>query len=195
MLDKRAGLWTAAAVLGLAMPGFSAESVPTLEPTAAGVRIGGDLVPGSTLIQGYTAHPRGAVAGRSEDHARNRATVQRFFQLPIGEERARLYADDGVKQLPGLGIQWPGLDAQLKNNAQNRDRYPGWAWSDVVIWNTDDPTVFWVEASGATAPGAQPAYANHYVLQFVVRGGRIALMREFGAPLRITPVPGRSSRP
>ncbi|MFO1400854.1 MAG: PhzA/PhzB family protein [Steroidobacteraceae bacterium] len=200
MLDKRLILWTVA--MGLAgvvtTPGAAettraaaasrAEAGPPLEQTREGVRVAGNLVPGSTLIRGYAPYAGDPTAVRGEDRAGNRATVVRFFALPIGAGRARLYATDGVKQLPALGIQWPGLDAQLRNNEQNRGRYPGWKWSDVVIWNTDDPTVFWVEASGATAPGAEPAYANHYVMQFVVRGGRIVLFREFGAPVRMTPV-------
>jgi hypothetical protein len=166
----------------------AAEDGPSLEPTAAGVKVAGDLVPGSSLIRSYQPYaPAAAASAAGENRATNRATVARFFELPIGAERARLYANDGVKQLAALGIQWQGLDGQLKNNAQNVGRYPGWKWSDVVIWNTDDPTVFWVEASGATAPSAKPEYANHYVMQFVVRGGKIALFREFGTPVRVTP--------
>lgn len=186
MLDKRIALWTVAALCGVALRAVAADAPPPLEQTREGVRVAGDLVPRSTLLRSYAPYQPDVATAAGEDRARNRATVARFLELPIGAERARLYAADGVKQLPALGIQWPGLDAQLSNNEQNRGRYPGWKWSDVVIWNTDDPTVFWVEASGATAPGAQPAYANHYVMQFVVRGGSIALMREFGSPVRTT---------
>lgn len=193
MLDKRLILWTAVTWVAGAAAAFDAaaasgaDAAPPLEQTGEGVRVAGDLVPGSTLMRSYAPYAGDAATVRGEDRVSNRATVARFFALPIGPERAQLYATDGVKQLPGLGIQWPGLDAQLKNNEQNRGRYPGWSWSEVVIWNTEDPTVFWVEANGATAPGAQPAYVNHYVMQFVVRGGRIALFREFGAPVRVTP--------
>lgn len=175
--------------------GAASGEGPPLRQTPEGVLVADDLVPGSTLIRSYRPYPSGKAPApgqaptREEDRERNRRTVARFFDLPIGEERARLYADDGVKQLPALGIQWAGLDGQLKNNAQNVGRYPGWKWSDVTIWNTDDPAVFWVEANGATAPGARPAYANHYVMQLVVRGGKIVLLREFGAPVRVTREP------
>lgn len=171
----------------------AADADPPLEQTPEGVRVAGDLVPRSTLIRHYEPHAPVTPAAPGEDRALNRRTVERFFSLPIGEERARLYADDGLKQLPALGIQWPGLAAQLANNAQNAGRYPGWKWSGVQVWNTDDPTVFWVEASGATAPGAVPAYANHYVIQLVVKGGRITLLREFGAPVRESPLPASSA--
>ncbi len=191
MLDKHIVFWTAFVLCGGILNALAADGTPPLEQTSAGVRVAGDLVPGSTLLRSYAPYAGDAAVMHGEDRARNHATVRRFFELPIGAERARLYARDGVKQLPGLGIQWPGIDAQFRNNEQNRGRYPGWAWSDVVIWNTDDPTVFWAEANGATAPGAQPAYANHYVMQFVVRGGRIALFREFGSPVRTTPAPGQ----
>lgn len=191
MLDKRIALWTVAALCGVALRALAAEAPPPLEQTSEGVRVAGDLVPRSTLLRSYAPYVTDAARVAGEDRARNRATVARFFELPIGAERARLYAADGVKQLPALGIQWPGLAAQLSNNEQNRARYPGWAWSDVAIWNTDDPTVFWVEANGATAPGAQPAWASHYIVQLVVRGGRIVLLREFGSPVRTTPVEDR----
>jgi phenazine biosynthesis protein len=171
----------------LAVSAIAGDAVPALTQTPTGVSVAGDMVPGSTLIRSYRPYAPGTAASTGEERDSNRATVARFFELPIGEARARLYADDGVKQLPALGIQWPGLDGQLKNNMQNVGRYPGWKWSDVTIWNTDDPTVFWVEASGATAPGMKPEYSNHYVMQFVVRGGKIRLFREFGAPVRVTP--------
>lgn len=181
----------ATALLVLISNADAADAGPPLTVTPQGVSVAGDLVPGSSLITGYEPYVSGQISTQGEDRAVNRRTVARFFELPIGEERARLYANDGVKQLAALGIQWVGIDGQLKNNAQNVGRYPGWKWSDVTIWNTDDPTVFWVEASGATAPGAQPAYANHYVMQFVVRDGKIALFREFGAPVRVTPPAAR----
>jgi len=85
-----------------------------------------------------------------------------------------------------MGIQWQGAGAQLKNNEQNQTLFPGWSWKNVVIWDTQDPTVFFVEADGNTAPGATPPSANHYVMQLVVKSGKIALFREFLVPLKLT---------
>ena len=46
--------------------------------------------------------------------------------------------------------------------------------------------MFFVEADGNTAPGATPPSANHYVMQLVVKRGKIALFREFLVPLKLT---------
>lgn len=157
----------------------------TLQQVPDGVLLDGNLVSGATLLTTYEHTTPAASAG--QDQARNRQTVERFFALPIGPERAGLFAPDGVKQIPAMGVQWAGAEAQLRNNAQNQGRYPGWRWYDVVVWNTEDPTVFWVEARGETAPGMEPAYANHYVGQFIVRDGMIVLFREFATPVRVDP--------
>jgi len=166
----------------LATPALAAD---TLEQTAEGVKYNGNLVSGANVIPSYEPYEAQADTG-VQDRAKNRAVIARFFQLPIGAERAGLYARDGVKQIPSMGVQWIGLDAQLKNNAQNEGLFPGWSWSKVVIWDTSDPTVFWVEAQGHTGPGQEPAYSNHYVMQMVAKDGKIALFREFGTPLTLT---------
>jgi len=141
--------------------------------------------PGATLLSVYNSH-QPSVEQSGQVRTYNRATVTRFFHLPIGPERAALYAADGVKEIPHMGIQWKGAEAQMKNNEQNQTLFPGWSWKNVVVWDTQDPTVFFVEADGNTAPGATPPSANHYVMQLVVKSGKIALFREFLVPLKLT---------
>jgi len=159
----------------------------TLKQLPEGVALGDvhAIAQGATLLSVYNSH-QPSVEQSGQVRTTNRATVTRFFHLPIGPERAALYAADGVKEIPHMGIQWQGAGAQLKNNEQNQTLFPGWSWKNVVIWDTQDPTVFFVEADGNTAPGATPPSANHYVMQLVVKRGKIALFREFLVPLKLT---------
>jgi ketosteroid isomerase-like protein len=161
----------------------------TLKQVDEGVQIGDDpsaIAHGGLLLKEYTPY-RSTGKKQKENRARNKAVVQRFFTLPIGLERSRLYANDGVKEIPTFGIKWVGLEAHRRNNEQNQVLFPGWSWSNVVIWETLDPTVFWVEAEGQTSPGATPSSKNHYTMQFVVSDGKITLFREFASPLKLTP--------
>lgn len=161
----------------------------TLKQVDTGVQIGDDpgaIANGGLLLKDYTPY-RPTTKKPGENRARNKAVVERFFALPIGLERSRLYANNGVKEIPTFGIKWVGLDAHRRNNEQNQILFPGWTWKDVVIWETLDPTVFWVEAEGQTAAGALPASKNHYTMQFIVSRGKIVLFREFASPLKLTP--------
>jgi len=176
------GSWLIA-VAAVAIPAHA----QTLKQLPEGVALGDEraVAQGATLLSSYETH-QPSVEQSGQVRATNRATVSRFFELPIGPERARLYADDGVKQIPHMGIQWEGVEAQIKNNEQNQTLFRGWSWKNVVIWDTQDPTVFFVEADGSTAPGATSPSANHYVMQLVVKSGKIALFREFLVPMKLT---------
>lgn len=55
-----------------------------------------------------------------------------------------------------------------------------------MIWDTQNPTFFWVEAEGCTAPGRTPAFSNHCVNQVVMKNGKILQFREFGSPVVLT---------
>lgn len=121
--------------------------------------------------------------------AKNRATVERFFQLPIGNERAALYADDGVKELVEVDWKWEGKAAIQANTEGNVAMFPGWRWFDTRIDATTDPNKFWVETDGAgkhvIAPGSNPVpNGAHYVISFEMRDGKIARMREFRIPVK-----------
>lgn len=131
-----------------------------------------------------------ARADPAEDaaRARNRATVERFFALPIGEERLALYAEDAVKELVASDWRWVGRAALAANTEGNAKMFPEWHWFDVRIDATTNPNRFWVEADGSgrhvIAPGSQPVpYGAHYVLQIDLRDGKIVRMREFRVPV------------
>ena len=188
------GVWLM--MLAGPMAGRSAAQASStqMKETPEGVVLGNDdthhnisaVISGATLLRSYEPYqPKPDQPGQVREL--NRAVVNRFFELPIGEQRARLYADDGVKQILNLGVQWRGLAAQLKNNEQNKVLFSGWKWKEVVIWDTQDPTVFMVEAHGSQTEGGAGPADSHYVMQFVVVSGKIELMREMNAPLVLAP--------
>jgi len=120
--------------------------------------------------------------------AKNRATVERFFQLPIGPERGALYTDDGIKELVAVDWKWEGKAALDANTNGNMGMFPEWKWFDVRIDGTTNPNKFWVEADGsgkhAIAPGSTPVpFGAHYVMSFEMRDGKIYRMREFRVPV------------
>ncbi|MCC7461889.1 MAG: PhzA/PhzB family protein [Gammaproteobacteria bacterium] len=180
-----------AACLWVAMESAMGQQVDTSQwtETAEGVEFGPDdpfrkvsaHVAGATLLKRYQAYrPQ---ADQREDREKNRAVVRRFFELPMGAEAAHLYAADGNKQLPNMGIQWRGIPALIKNNEQNSKLFAGWKWTDIIVWDTQDPTAFWVECQGGQVQeGGAGTVASHYILQFVVRQGKIEIMKEFTTP-------------
>lgn len=186
----RANFLSVIAIVGAAtLAGVTqAQSVDGPRETPEGVAMpGGRVVGKAKLIHGYSAlQPTPASAASESQRTRNRATVKRFLELPNSEERARLYAENGVKQVPGSGMQWVGLEAQLQNNKEGAVQFPGGGWSNTVLWDTQDPTVFWVEAdwSNDPAPGKERTF-SHHVLQMVVKDGKIAQYRGFDIPLKL----------
>lgn len=166
---------------GLSIAGFAQALIQTPE----GVQLNDDpnaVARGAVLLDSYESYPA-SIGDASQDREQNCKVVSRFFALPIGDKRAGLYASDGIKQIPAMGIQWAGLDAQHKNNDQNIELFPGWKWRDVQVWDTQDPSVFWVEADGSTAPGAEMPSSGHYIVQVVVKDQKIVLLREFKVPV------------
>ena len=175
----------AACLIAAAVPGFAQPLVQHPD----GVQLNEDpsaVARGATLLTTYESYPASS-GDPAQDRGGNREVVARFFTLPIGDERANLYAEHGVKQIPAMGIQWQGLAAQHKNNDQNTELFPGWTWRNVQIWDTQDPAVFWVEADGSTAAGAKMPSSGHYLVQLVVKDRKVTLLREFKTPIILSP--------
>jgi hypothetical protein len=138
-------------------------------------------VAGATFLKKYESYKPRAIADQNRD--KNRAVIKQFFDMPIGEAAARLYTGDGVKQLPSMGIEWRGVPNLIKNNDQNSKLFASWKWTDIVVWDTQDPSVFWVECQGGQhQEGGGGTFGSHYLLQFVIKDAKIEIMKEFTTP-------------
>lgn len=180
----------------IAMMGAAVLAGPAQAQTAGGLKEtpeglvtpDGRLIGKARLVHNYVIHqPAPASAGKASDRAKNRATVRKYFELPPGEERARLSADDGVKEVLSRGMQWVGIDALVQSNRDSAAMFPSWKWSNTTVWDTQDPAVFWVEADGSTDPASgKEVVSGHYLAQVVLKAGKIVLYREFDAPVKVT---------
>ncbi|RWI57098.1 MAG: hypothetical protein EOR16_16055 [Mesorhizobium sp.] len=136
----------------------------------------------------------------SAERSRNRATVEAFLNVfPEGDEgffqarkRLGLIADDYVFELPYAP---PGVRSVDKGD--DHERRGKWLAKTFVTWRrtkgpviyeTTDPGVFWVEASGeGTARfwgDEESPYRQDFVIMFVVHEGKVRLFREYFNPLR-----------
>jgi len=126
--------------------------------------------------------------------SKNRETVEEFFKLH-GDERARLFDENGCKELTyaangGEPQRWEGKSEVLKNFTANKTFFPTWHWQNITIDATQDPNKFWVEAYGSgeqkVGDCASPTkYENHYVFCFKMKDGLILEMREINNPLKL----------
>lgn len=175
-------------IIGAALAGAAlAQTSDGFKETPEGVVTpDGHVVGKASLLHSYSVHKPAPASAAESERARNRATVKKYFELSFGEERARLFANDGVKQVLSRGWQWAGIEAHLQNNKENVAQFPGWKWSNTTIWDTQDPAVFWVEADGATTPPpGKEAVTGHYIIQAVLKDGKIALYREFATTIKL----------
>jgi hypothetical protein len=138
---------------------------------------------------------------------RNRAAIKRFmshWDADVDE----VFTDDAVKELTywtfqnpdGEPVRYRGKEQIRQNYAVNRERTVSFDWLSVQISATEDPNVFWVEASGAGAmrfDGVVRPYAqSNYVVRLQMREGRIAFIKIIGNPLEmIKAVGGRIELP
>ncbi|MFT3797670.1 PhzA/PhzB family protein [Microbacterium sp.] len=117
------------------------------------------------------------------ERERNRATVRRFFELPICDERRALYAEDGVKEMATHGMRWTGQEALRRGDEYNLQFDSGWHHKEPTIWATEDPKVFWVEVDGEGARsfgGCDPLpVGGPYVFRITLDNGKIKLLREW----------------
>jgi hypothetical protein len=144
--------------------------------------LGNGIVAGASLIHSYRPHE--PTMHPNQDRAKNRDTVKQFLAHPTGDENTNLYASDGIKQIPGWRLQWTGAKAQKTNNDQNAKVFKGWAWKNLVLWDTQDPSTFWVEGDG---PEGGPAGPEHFIMQFVVVDGKVKVYKEFIVSVRRLP--------
>lgn len=122
----------------------------------------------------------------------NRAIVEDYMSRRGQRrlDRYMLFAEDGASGLwtndTGEPIASRGL-AKLKAHGEwSLQCFPDWAWTNVEIFQTQDPNRFWVECDGEgkiVFPGYPVGhYKNHFIHSFEFENGKIKLQREFMNP-------------
>jgi hypothetical protein len=124
--------------------------------------------------------------------ASNRAIVAQYMATR-GRDRLRrhlLFTADGIGGLwttdSGEPIVIRGRDRLGEHAVWSLRCFPDWAWTNVEIFDTQDPDRFWVECDGAGQiiyPGYPDGYyRNHFLHSFSFRDGKISQQREFMNP-------------
>lgn len=122
----------------------------------------------------------------------NRAVVEDYMSRRGQRrlDRYTLFTEDGAGGLwtndTGVPIVSRGQE-QLKAHGEWSLRcFPDWEWTNVEIFETQDPNRFWVECDGEGAivfPGYPVGhYRNHFIHTFEFEDGKIKLQREFMNP-------------
>lgn len=134
-----------------------------------------------------------AFTGQHDLRARNRLAVERYLETGA-EARLRrytLYTEDGTASLfytdVGRPIVVKGHEKLKRHNELSLEVLPDWQWFDVRVYQTQDPSVIWVECEGAGTirfPGyPEGHYRNHFIHGFTLSDGRIAASREYTNPI------------
>ena len=122
----------------------------------------------------------------------NRAIVENYMTTR-GEDRLRrhlLFTEDGVGGLwtndTGQPIAISGRDRLGEHGVWSLQCFPDWVWTNVEIFDTQDPNRFWVECDGEgqiVFPGYPVGhYRNHFLHSFLLDHGKIRQNREFMNP-------------
>ncbi|MFI0939344.1 PhzA/PhzB family protein [Streptomyces sp. NPDC021020] len=127
-----------------------------------------------------------------ELRTKNRSTVETYMHT-TGQarlERHLLFTEDGIGGLwtndTGKPIATRGRDRLAEHAKWSLKCFPDWVWSDIKIFETQDPNFFWVECEGAGKicfPGyPEGRYENHFLHSFLLADGKIRQQREFMNP-------------
>ncbi|KVK89349.1 phenazine biosynthesis protein [Burkholderia cepacia] len=139
-----------------------------------------------------------SLENQPENHAHvavrqhNRKIVEQYMHTR-GEARLKrhlLFTEDGVGGLwttdSGQPIAIRGREKLGEHAVWSLQCFPDWVWTDIQIFETQDPNWFWVECRGEGAiifPGyPQGHYRNHFLHSFRFENGLIKEQREFMNP-------------
>ena len=139
-----------------------------------------------------TTQPPQAFQDDAELRRNNRAIVEEYMNSR-GEDRLKrhlLFTEDGVGGLwttdTGEPIAIRGRDTLGEHAVWSLKCFPDWVWTNVEIFETQDPNRFWVECDGEGKilfPGyPEGYYRNHFIHSFEFENGKIKLEREFMNP-------------
>ncbi|MER7705290.1 PhzA/PhzB family protein [Kitasatospora sp. NPDC097605] len=125
--------------------------------------------------------------------ARNRRAVERYLETGPQARLSRytLYTEDGTAALFYTDIGRPivvtGREKLKRHNELSLEVLPDWQWSDVRLYETQDPDLIMVECDGEGTirfPGyPEGRYRNHFIHGFSLRDGLIAASREYTNPI------------
>ncbi|MGD3111892.1 PhzA/PhzB family protein [Streptomyces sp. YGL11-2] len=131
--------------------------------------------------------------GDLELRARNRLAVEQYMRTTQEArlERYTLYTDDGTATLFYTDIGRP-ITVQGRERLKTHGRLslqvlPDWQWTDVHIYETQNPGVIWVECDGKGTirfpeyPVGH--YSNHFIHRFTLENGKIKSSREYTNPI------------
>lgn len=133
------------------------------------------------------------LAADDEVRRRNRAVVETYLSTR-GQDRLRrhlLFTEDGVGGLwtndTGQPIVISGRDRLGEHGVWSLQCFPDWTWTNVEIFDTQDPNRFWAECDGEgqiVFPGYPVGhYRNHFLHSFLFEDGLIKQQREFMNPI------------
>lgn len=125
--------------------------------------------------------------------SRNRSAVEQYMQTGAEARLSRytLYTEDGSASLfytdVGRPIVVRGREKLKRHGELSMQVLPDWQWIDVNIYQTQDPSVIWVECQGEGTirfPGyPQGRYRNHFIHGFTLSDGHIVASREYTNPI------------
>jgi hypothetical protein len=132
------------------------------------------------------------MSDENEVRDQNRAIVAQYMNTR-GQgrlERHLLFTEDGTGGLwtteTGEPIVINGRDRLGEHAVWSLKCFPDWVWTNVEIFDTQDPDRFWVECDGEGQilfPGYEPGiYRNHFLHSFLFENGKIKQQREFMNP-------------
>lgn len=123
---------------------------------------------------------------------RNRATVADYLSRRAETRLTRylLFTEDGSGGLwtsdTGEPIASTGHEKLRAHGQWSLKCFPDWVWTNIEIYETQDPNRFWVECDGEGKilyPGYPPGhYRNHFIHSFLLEDGKIKQEREFMNP-------------
>ncbi|WP_331769086.1 phenazine biosynthesis protein (plasmid) [Embleya sp. NBC_00888] len=129
----------------------------------------------------------------TELRRRNRATVEEYLRVTEGTprlDRHRLFSEDARGGLWTTDTGQPAAVTGKENlgrmAAWSLEMFPDWRWTNIQIFETQDPNHFWVECDGEGQilfPDYPPGYyENHFIHSFRLDNGKITEVREFMNP-------------
>ncbi len=130
----------------------------------------------------------------AQRRARNRAVVAQYMNTRGQDrlERHLLFTEDGIGGLWTSDSEGPiairGRDRLGEHAVWSLRCFPDWVWTNIEIFDTQDPDRFWVECDGEGKirfPGyPEGHYRNHFLHAFQFENGKIKRQREFMNPCR-----------